>query len=226
MISLGSSSMCNQEQEKLIKRQYLTMEHLFSRLTTLNHSIEIGGYWTIPNFLWNPYTNDRCDLKKVELCRSEIHNHQDDVRLACFENEFQLLRWSRQIKKSVKTDFQRIIPNRHIAFDELLPYPNVFNVTILQFEQYNLCKKPNPIVCHRRMNLNGNSQCSFYLCHTTKSTDIWNLTFFYEPTRTRFNMLMMCHVLRSDQIKEYQTVLGDKVCHFLTPQTNFLLCDK
>ncbi|CAF3845442.1 unnamed protein product [Rotaria sp. Silwood1] len=200
------------------------MEHLFSALSNLHHSIRIGGYWTIPNFLWNPITNHRCNLEKVNMCRPELWNHHDDIKISCFENEFELLKWSKQILIPTKHLDSRI-PNAETDFESLLPFPNLFNVTIINVEQSQICQKSSSIVCHKRMDLHNDRKCSFYLCHTTKSTELINVTFQYEPTKIMVTMSMMCHPLTKKQTRDYRTFKEDKICHFLSPQANFFLCD-
>ncbi|CAF4789804.1 unnamed protein product, partial [Rotaria sp. Silwood1] len=132
--STNPVSICVQQSEHRIKVQHLGMEHLFSALSNLHHSIRIGGYWTIPNFLWNPITNHRCNLEKVNMCRPELWNHHDDIKISCFENEFELLKWSKQILIPTKHLDSRI-PNAETDFESLLPFPNLFNVTIINVEQ-------------------------------------------------------------------------------------------
>jgi hypothetical protein len=226
---MHSASICEQQRGYRIQSHHIGMEHLKSTLLPLPRSILIGGYWNISNFLWNPATNDRCNLQKVDICRPELWDHHHDTNMSCFENKIQLLNWSRQII-NITHDIQQISPNSETDFERLLPFPKLFEVKIIDIQPFQLCPKSNSIVCHKRMNQTDNSQCSFYFCHTVNAntSQVISVTFKYEQeqTETLVTMLMMCHPLTTQEIKEYRTVKGDQMCHFLRPQTSFFLCNK
>jgi hypothetical protein len=224
---VSSNPMCDQELDNLDKMHHKGMEHIRSSLTYLNHSIEIGGYWTIPNFLWNSSVIHQCNFNTIGICQQEEWMHHHDLQISCFDNEQKLLNWIQNILNiNDSRKLNRLITNTEINLDQKLPFPNLFNVTILAFKNREICDKSrtNSIACHKRMD---GEQCSFYLCHTTSSTEMVDVTLQYEPTNIRLTMTMMCHPLTQEQAKENEIKGGipnDKICHFLTPQTHFFIC--
>ncbi|CAF1225474.1 unnamed protein product, partial [Didymodactylos carnosus] len=135
--------------------------------------------------------------------------------------------WSQQILNT-NHSLERIIPNSETDFDSLLSFPNLFNITYVDVKKTVPCQKSNSIACHKRMVQNGKSQCSFNLCHTTNSTRMIEVIFKYEETNNLVTMLVMCHLLTTDEKKRYQTdgVAEEEICHFVTPQTSYFICIK
>ncbi|CAF0828903.1 unnamed protein product [Didymodactylos carnosus] len=217
---LDTGGICNQNEIRLNAHKK-GMEHAYNDLTSsLNHSILIGGYWTIPNFLWNAATNHQCHLKKINTCRPDLWLPLG-ILINCSDSIEQSLNWSQRTLHQKFSKLERLIPNTEVK--SALPFPNLFNVTILDIKQSDVCQKQNSIVCHKQMSQHGGhkSRCSYYFCHTTEARDMIEITVKYENTNTTVSILMMCHTLPGNT-----GIPDDTKCHFLKPQTSFVFCDK
>jgi hypothetical protein len=218
---------CEQHLASLVLAHKRGIQHLHEELMTLNSSIVIGGFLSIPNLIWDPNANHKCSLHKIDICQSAAWHHHRGVKMSCFKDREKLMDWSMKTLGAIN-DLIEIIPNDAIDYESFLPFPNLFNITIINVKQsVSLCPKSNSVACHKRMSKQG--QCSFYLCHTTASTDLMEITLKYEPTQVAVKMLFMCHPegpednereVFGSRFKE-----GDRICHILRPQTSFFLCE-
>ena len=126
----------------------------------MNNSITIGGFWTIPNLAWDANANQKCDIQKVDVCQPIFWRHHDQIIISCFADRLKMMNWSMTILHAIN-NLTQIVPNDAINYETLLPFPNLFNVTIENVKQSaSICPKSNSVTCHMRMRRQG--QCSFY----------------------------------------------------------------
>ncbi|CAF2772143.1 unnamed protein product [Rotaria sp. Silwood2] len=197
--------------------------HTYRSLLQFNQTITIGGHMTISGL--ETYYRRECDLKGFKKC--EKTEWLNDKRW-CFNitQEDQLLKLSQSVLKT-QPSMKRVSP----IVDEnwkLLPFPNLFNVTILSVKSLESCNKTRqPIACHMMLE----NDCLFYMCHTNNETKLIQLTIKYEQLTV--DLIMMCHLesithyMLGDRIYRMLKQNGgqDTICHFANPQTNFFLCE-
>jgi hypothetical protein len=213
---------CQTAISALERIQSIGMFHTYKSLLSLNQTITIGGHLIVPN-LQTRYKRE-CNLKGFKKCTKR---EWLDEKRWCFNNqeEHQLLNYSQHIlgtQSSMKYVSSVVDQNW-----KLLPFPNLFNVTILDVKPLKSCRNSQPIACHMTLE----NSCLFYMCHTDNTIKLIQLTVGYKQLKV--DLIMTCHL---ESIKHYKSMDRlyfilqqhggqDTLCHLASPQTNFYLCE-
>ncbi|CAF1238405.1 unnamed protein product [Didymodactylos carnosus] len=108
-----------------------------------------------------------------------------------------------------------------------LPFPSLFNITIVQSNHLAGCDG-TPVVCHKFVSDDG---CLVTVCHAIKDTKVFEVVVTAKQVQKPIKAIVMCRYGTTgfDKNGIAFNVLnkqpGDPICHFTMPET-FVVCKK
>ncbi|CAF1599955.1 unnamed protein product, partial [Didymodactylos carnosus] len=212
--SKSSLSECNVEDVETVA----LVQGMFQTPDTLkpNNTFEIGGWWGGSSDASENEANlPKCDMKEMDACH--MSSMEGETRV-CYNQQNDIIDYGKRILNSSNVQFWRPLNMN------LLPFPNVFNITTSQMNSIPNCNKS--IVCH-----NVDNDCSVQMCHALPGTKAYQIEIKYKNLINSVIMIAVCHYKTNEFDKDgiafriLHKQPGDPICHFFSPR-DFVMCGK
>ncbi|UJR20020.1 hypothetical protein I4U23_023154 [Adineta vaga] len=154
----------------------------------VNNTLSFGGPWgDVHQINDDDEVIDTCEISNISICNND-NNVPGEIR-QCFHQIDEIKSYASDLFDVSNEKIEILKEDEKLA---QLPFPETFNVTILEVSQITGCNG-NPIVCHS-MKTNASDCNTLYLCHAVKGTIVKQVIVDYNEEINDIKMYAMCHL--------------------------------